>query len=169
MKRMILAVVVLAASLLLVGTVFASGGTKVCVPEKEGKSLLTPTKGACKKSYTLSELGAEGKEGKEGAAGSARDVGIVYPGTTPHYESYGLRGWLAVTYKSTGKYCLTPDATATLENSALVLSAGGSGGGSLGFILWEGYCSLQPVEYEVLTYNVKDELSNDIEFTAVVP
>ncbi len=49
MKRMVLAAVVLGALVLTVGTVFAAGGTKVCLPEKEGKTIVTPKAGTCKK------------------------------------------------------------------------------------------------------------------------
>jgi hypothetical protein len=69
MKRTILGVVVLAVLVLTVGTVFAAGGTKVCLPGKEGKPIVTPKSGVCKAGYTLTELGAEGKEGPAGKEG----------------------------------------------------------------------------------------------------
>ena len=47
----------------------AAGGVKLCVPTAEATAVLTPTGGACKAGYTLTELGAEGKEGKAGAPG----------------------------------------------------------------------------------------------------
>jgi hypothetical protein len=59
----------LAALVLMVGTVFAAGGTKVCVPQQEGKSIRTPKAGVCKAGYTLTEIGAEGKEGSAGKEG----------------------------------------------------------------------------------------------------
>ena len=61
----------LGCSLLMAGSAAAAGGTKMCVPKKEGKPLVTPTKGACKKGYTLTELGAQGKPGKEGPEGKS--------------------------------------------------------------------------------------------------
>jgi hypothetical protein len=86
MKRTILGSVVLAVLVLTVGTVFAAGGTKVCLPGKEGKPIVTPKSGVCKAGYTLTELGAEGKEGsagkegkegKEGPAGASGFSGAV--------------------------------------------------------------------------------------------
>jgi hypothetical protein len=59
------------AFLTLVGPATASGGTKVCVPSKEGKQIVTPKAGLCKAGYTLTELGAEGKEGKQGPEGKS--------------------------------------------------------------------------------------------------
>ena len=53
-------------SLLTASGAVAAGGTKVCVPEKEGATIKTPKGGVCKPKYTLTELGAEGKEGKPG-------------------------------------------------------------------------------------------------------
>lgn len=70
MKRTVLAVVVVAALMLMVGTVFAAGGTKVCVPQKENKPIRTTKGGTCLAGYTLTELGAEGKEGPEGKEGA---------------------------------------------------------------------------------------------------
>jgi hypothetical protein len=55
--------------LLIAGGAFAAAAVKVCVPEKEGKSIVTPIKGACKKGFRLAKLGTEGKEGKQGAQG----------------------------------------------------------------------------------------------------
>jgi hypothetical protein len=48
MKRAVFAIAVLVGAVLTVGTVFAAGGTKVCIPEKEGKPLVTPKGGVCK-------------------------------------------------------------------------------------------------------------------------
>ena len=64
------ACVVLAALLLWVTGAPAGGtGTKLCIPAKEGKSVVTPKGGACKPGYSFTEVGPEGKEGKEGAEG----------------------------------------------------------------------------------------------------
>ena len=53
---------VTAIGLLLVTEGGASAATlKVCVPEREGGSIVTPTKGACKAGSTLTELGGETK------------------------------------------------------------------------------------------------------------
>jgi hypothetical protein len=57
--RMRIAAVVLAAvgvGWLLAVTVFASGGTKVCVPSRAGKPIVTPNAGVCKTGYTLAEV-----------------------------------------------------------------------------------------------------------------
>jgi len=70
MKRMIIGGVAVAGLFFAVGAVFASGGTQVCVPTKEGKPLVTPKGGKCK-TGTLTELGAEGKPGPPGANGTA--------------------------------------------------------------------------------------------------
>jgi len=69
MKRSVLIIVVMVALVLTVGTVFAAGGTKVCVPAKENSPIKTPKGGVCAAKYTLTELGAEGKEGPQGAEG----------------------------------------------------------------------------------------------------
>jgi hypothetical protein len=53
-------------SLLTASGALATGGTKVCVPEREGAAIKTPKGGACSAKFTLTELGAEGKEGKPG-------------------------------------------------------------------------------------------------------
>ncbi|HEV2981872.1 MAG TPA: hypothetical protein VGX51_10610, partial [Solirubrobacteraceae bacterium] len=79
MKRIVLAVAVLAVLALTVGTVFAAGGTKVCLPGKEGKPIVTPKSGVCKPGYTLTELGAEGKEGAQGKEGPAGKEGKEGP------------------------------------------------------------------------------------------
>jgi hypothetical protein len=47
-KRAVFAVVLVAALVLTVGTVFAAGGTKVCVPQTENKPLRTPQGGCAK-------------------------------------------------------------------------------------------------------------------------
>ncbi len=69
MKRIVLVVTVMVALVLTVGTVFAAGGTKVCVPTKENAAIKTPKGGTCPAHYTLTELGAEGKEGPQGTEG----------------------------------------------------------------------------------------------------
>jgi hypothetical protein len=69
MKRTVLVAVLMVALTLTVGTVFAAGGTKVCVPEKENNAIKTPKGGVCAAKYTLTELGAEGKEGPQGKEG----------------------------------------------------------------------------------------------------
>ncbi len=69
MKRIAILGIALVALFLTVNNVFASGGTKVCVPAKEGKPIVTPKSGTCKTGYMLTELGAEGKEGPAGKEG----------------------------------------------------------------------------------------------------
>ena len=87
----------------------------------------------------------------------------------PTFYTEGLRGWVAVTSPSTGQYCLTPDASSTLENSALVLSMGAPGGGTTGFVIWEGYCSQIPVTFAVATEDINGHPVNNAPFTAVIP
>src|SRR6202011_6040095 len=64
-----------------VGSAWAGSGIALCVPKKEGASLLTPKHGACKKGYHLTSVnlegkpGAAGKEGKPGAEGKAGEPG----------------------------------------------------------------------------------------------
>jgi hypothetical protein len=76
------AVVVCMAMGLLLPT--ASGAmaswTKLCLPHKEGRAVLTSVKGACPKHYALTEvgaMGATGAEGKEGAKGVGGDEGEI--------------------------------------------------------------------------------------------
>ncbi|HEY5062130.1 MAG TPA: hypothetical protein VII52_11380 [Gemmatimonadaceae bacterium] len=45
------------------------------MPTAENTAIVTPTAGACKAGFTLTELGAEGKEGKEGKAGKEGPAG----------------------------------------------------------------------------------------------
>lgn len=113
--------------------------------------------------------GPQGLPGPTGPAGTARDVGAVFPGTSPVFRAEGLKGWVAVTNTGTGSYCLTPDSTATQSNSALLLSLGGGGSGAAGFVIWAGYCTLSPVVYAVRTYDTSGGASNGIAFTAIVP
>lgn len=62
------------------GAAWASGGVKLCIPEKANAAVKTPNKsGACTNtkavSYRLTELGAEGKEGPEGKEGKEGSEG----------------------------------------------------------------------------------------------
>lgn len=52
-----------------------SGPLKVCVATKEGKPILTPKGGVCKKGYTLTEVNKEGPEGKAGPQGVRGEPG----------------------------------------------------------------------------------------------
>ena len=76
-SRLIAVGVLLAVAVLAtVGTVLASGGgTKVCLPNKEGRFIKTAKGGSCSGQYKLTELGAEGKEGAKGATGSTGPQG----------------------------------------------------------------------------------------------
>ena len=85
---------------ILANVALASGGTKVCVPSRQGRSILTPKNGACRKGYTLTELGAEGKEGKEGKPGpegknefTAEEIALL-KSVLPHikYVAAGVDG-----------------------------------------------------------------------------
>jgi hypothetical protein len=67
-----LAVAALGVSVFVAATAapsWAAGGTKLCVPNKEGAGLVTPKHGKCKKGYKLTTLGAEGKQGAAGKPG----------------------------------------------------------------------------------------------------
>jgi Collagen triple helix repeat (20 copies) len=57
----------------------ATGGTRVCIPEKESASWKTPKAGACPAKFTLIELGAEGKEGPQGLRGFPGEQGPEGP------------------------------------------------------------------------------------------
>lgn len=75
----------------------SSAPLKVCVPTKEGKGLVTPKAGACKKGYTLEEVNREGPEGREGAPGSTivarvRSDGSVESTTQPTTVSDPVSG-----------------------------------------------------------------------------
>lgn len=111
MKRIVLVVTVMVALVLTVGTVFAAGGTKVCVPVKENAAIKTPKGGTCPANYTLTELGAEGKEGPQGPEGKegpkgengASDlIGVVAAnGSAVNGEGF------TVTNPSTGEYVIS--------------------------------------------------------------
>ncbi len=61
------AAIVAAALLGGAGIVLATGSSsplKVCVPAKEGRGIVTPKGGVCKKGYALAEVNREGSEGK---------------------------------------------------------------------------------------------------------
>jgi hypothetical protein len=45
----------------------AGSAIKLCVPRQEGRPLLTPKRGACRRGYRLRSLGAEGRPGAPGA------------------------------------------------------------------------------------------------------
>jgi hypothetical protein len=68
-------VVLVAALSTIAGTAMASGGTKVCLPKKEGSVVVTPKHGKCTKGFRLTNLGSEGKEGKAGLEGKAGPEG----------------------------------------------------------------------------------------------
>ena len=114
------------------------------------------------------------------AKASIADVGTVSPGTSPSFlttdvnsgGSVLLVGWQAVTQPAIGVYCLTPDASTTMANGALIVSLGGPSPGfatSDGFVSWAGYCSFSPLEYRVDTASAYgDQFADGIEFTAIV-
>lgn len=131
MKRMVLALAAVVVLVLTVGTVFAAGGTKVCVPVKEGAPIKTPKGGNCAAGYTLTELGAEGKEGPQGPEGKegpkgesgASDViGVVAAnGSVVNGEGF------AVTNPSTGEYVISftglPICTTIAHSADTVVTA----------------------------------------------
>jgi hypothetical protein len=56
---------------------WAGSGIKLCVPKKEGSSILTPKHGRCNKGYRLTGIGAEGKHGTEGKQGPEGKAGFT--------------------------------------------------------------------------------------------
>ena len=68
-------VVALGGSAMATVKLDSSAPLKVCVAAKEGKPVVTPKGGVCKKGYTLTEVNKEGPEGKQGAPGSAGPEG----------------------------------------------------------------------------------------------
>lgn len=114
--------------------------------------------------------GPPGPQGQPGADGSARDVGAVLASATPSFYSQGLKGWVSVTHASLpGSFCLTPDPSATFGNSVLLLSLGSPGATFSGTVEWSGYCTTSPLSFEVQTIDVNGNLSDGINFTAIVP
>ena len=96
----LVAVALIFSAWTLPSTARASGGTKLCLPTKEGQAVTTPVNGACKKDSTLTELGAEGKEGKEGKQGpegknelTAEEI-VLLKSMLPHinYIASGIGG-----------------------------------------------------------------------------
>lgn len=63
------AVALVAIAVLAQGVLASSPGVPVCIGSKEGKAIVTPVKGACRKGYALATLGMEGPEGKPGPEG----------------------------------------------------------------------------------------------------
>lgn len=112
--------------------------------------------------------GPQGPTGPQGPAGQARAAGSVFPGT-PQFYTHGLTGWVGVERSSVGTYCLTPDPSITSSNSVLMLSLGSPGATSLGQVVWTGYCSTAPLQYQVQTLDNNGNLSNAVYFTAMVP
>lgn len=113
--------------------------------------------------------GPVGVQGPPGLAGSARDVGSVDAFTFDVLDSEGLRGWQSVQHLGTGEYCLAPDPSVTFDNGVLDVSLGAPQGFNPGFVVWSGYCSEDPLEFGVDTYDPSGNLSDKIDFTAIVP
>ena len=65
--------------LVMAGSAIAAGGTKMCIPTAENTAIVTPTAGACKTGFTLTELGAEGKEGKAVRAHAEGSMVVIEP------------------------------------------------------------------------------------------
>src|ERR1700676_5068213 len=79
MKRIGPVGIVVAVLFLAAVTAATASTVKLCVPKKEASAILTPKRGACKKGYKLTTLGAEGKEGRAGAEGKAGAAGKAGP------------------------------------------------------------------------------------------
>lgn len=116
--------------------------------------------------------GPAGPQGPQGPAGTARAYGTVTPGANPTFNSsVGLAGWVAIEQGDfPGFYCLTANPSIVLGSSVLMLSAGGAGaGGQSGdSIIWDGYCSLSPLKFRVVTSRNGSSSSN-VPFTAMLP
>jgi hypothetical protein len=57
----------------------ATGGTQVCIPEKENTAWKTLKAGACAAKFTLTELGEQGPEGPAGPRGPKGETGATGP------------------------------------------------------------------------------------------
>jgi hypothetical protein len=158
-----------AAAVLAAVTAFSSSAigstTLTLCAKKDGKIRLVSSSADCKKD----EQAVTFNEG-------ARDVGSVQftANGTPAFVPEGLRGWQSINRSSDpfagfGTYCLAPDSSVTLDNSVLVLSLGSPGAGAPGSVVWEGYCSISPLQYRVSTFDQSGDLAGDITFTAIVP
>jgi hypothetical protein len=76
---MALLVTSLATLAVTAGAAQAAGGLKLCVPKREGASLVTPKHGKCPKGAHLTTLGQEGNAGPTGKAGSEGKEGKQGP------------------------------------------------------------------------------------------
>jgi hypothetical protein len=126
----------------------------------------------CPAGYKSLDWNQTGSQGPPGPPGLARDVGSVNAGASPTFQSEGLTGWkTSITHPATGTYCLTPDSSSTMANSALVVSDGSGaafGAGTSVMAFWGGYCSESPVIFRVQT-SVDGSPSDAVDFTAIVP
>jgi hypothetical protein len=76
MNRKFLAGLIAAAIVGIVPAVaFATGGTQVCIPEKENTSWKTLKAEGCAAKYTLTELGEQGPRGPKGETGATGPQG----------------------------------------------------------------------------------------------
>lgn len=119
------------------------------------------------------QQGQQGPAGPVGPAGGARAYGTVVPGGTPTFNnSVGRVGWATIAQdgNNMGFYCLTPNASITFNSSVLILSLGGAGAGSTSadVVFWDGYCSISPVQFRVVTTR-NGFSSGSVPFTAMLP
>lgn len=56
---------------------WAASGIRLCIPKKEGSSILTARRGRCRKGYRLTGIGAEGTRGAEGKQGPEGRAGFT--------------------------------------------------------------------------------------------
>jgi hypothetical protein len=155
----------------------AAGVIHGCYNNTGSLRVIDSATSTCKASETAlswSQTGSKGQTGPTGAAGptgadgTARDVGSVNATSTPGFDPNDTKGWVAVSTPSIGVFCLTPDPSVDITN-ALGVSLGSPGGGSTGFVTWSGYCSTNPLEFQVDTINTADQFTYGINFTAIVP
>ena len=112
--------------------------------------------------------GPQGPTGPQGPAGRPRAIGSVLPGANPQFYNIGLTGWVAVERNFTGEYCLQPDPSISFSSALLIVSAGSQGAGGAGEVSWNGYCSIEPLQFRVNT--VRNGMSTDsMTFTAMIP
>jgi hypothetical protein len=190
MKGLVTSRLVMAAIVAVIAsaaaTVVVSGISSASIPDGSGvihgcyktsgtvhalKVIDSAVTSSCPAKYTSLNWNQTGPQGPPGPAGTARDVGsVVSVGQGgPSFYSQGLKGWVSVTSPSTGIFCLTPDSSSTMANSALVVSDGSPGAFGLGQAFWGGYCSESPLVFRVTTEDFSGNLNNGIPFTAIVP
>jgi hypothetical protein len=120
--------------LVIAGVVFASGGSSpanICVPTKEGKTVVTPKKGVCKTGYTLTEVGDENptESGTAALFGDGSDGSQTISANTTltrdmYYENLTVAAGVTL---NPGGYRLFVAGTLTLDEGAQIARDGSKG------------------------------------------